>query len=100
MEGHMKHTLENNTLTLYLEGELNSYTSKDVEKEIESIMSGQTFDKVILDLEKLTYISSAGLRIVVRIKKQCDNLTLVKVPNGVYDIFKMVGFDNVVKIER
>lgn len=100
MEGHMKHTLENNALTLYLEGELNSYTSKDVEKEIESIMSGQTFDKVILDLEKLTYISSAGLRIVVRIKKQCDNLTLVKVPNGVYDIFKMVGFDNVVKIER
>lgn len=96
----MKHTLENNTLTLYLEGELNSYTSKDVEKEIEDIMSRNTFNKVVLDLEKLTYISSAGLRIVVRIKKQCDDTVLVKVSDGVYDIFKMVGFDNIVKIER
>lgn len=96
----MRHNLENNTLTFYLEGELNSYTSKDVEKEIEDIMSNNTFNKVVLDLEKLTYISSAGLRIIVRIKQQCDDLTLVKVPDGVYDIFKMVGFNNLVKIER
>ena len=96
----MKHTLENNTLTLYFEGELNSFTSENVEKEVEGIMSGQSFNKMVLDLEKLTYISSAGLRIIVRIKQQCDDLTLVKVPNGVYDIFKMVGFNNLVKIER
>lgn len=96
----MRHNLENNTLTFYLEGELNSYTSKDVEKEIEDIMSNNAFNKVVLDLEKLTYISSAGLRIIVRIKQQCDDLTLVKVPDGVYDIFKMVGFNNLVKIER
>ena len=96
----MKHTLENNALTLYFEGELNSYTSKDVEKEIETIMSENTFDKVVLDLEKLTYISSAGLRIIVRIKQQCDDTTLIHVPDGVYDIFKMVGFANVVNIER
>ena len=96
----MKHTLENNTLTLYFEGELNSFTSADVEIELEKIMSSITFNKVILDLEKLTYISSAGLRIIVRIKQNCDDTTLIKVPDGVYDIFKMVGFDNVIKIER
>ena len=96
----MKHTLVNNTLTFYLEGELNSYTSKDVEKEIETAMSENTFDKVILDLKDLQYISSAGLRIIVRIKQRCDDTSLVNTPSGVYDIFKMVGFQNMIKIEK
>ena len=96
----MKHTLENNTLTFYLEGELNSYTSKDVEKEIETAMSENTFDKVVLDLKDLVYISSAGLRIIVRIKQRCDDTSLINTPSGVYDIFKMVGFQNMIKIEK
>lgn len=96
----MKHTLENNSLTFYLEGELNSYTSKDVEKEIEEVMSKNTFNKVVLDLKDLSYISSAGLRIIVRIKQKCDDTSLVNTPSGVYDIFKMVGFHKVIKIEK
>ena len=96
----MKHTLENNTLTFYLEGELNSYTSKDVEKEIETAMSENTFDKVVLDLKDLVYISSAGLRIIVRIKQRCDDTTIINTPSAVYDIFKMVGFQNMIKIEK
>ena len=96
----MKHTLENNTLTFYLQGELNSFTSKDVEKEIETVMSNNIFNKVILDLKDLSYISSAGLRIIVRIKQQCDDTSIVNTPSGVYDIFKMVGFHNMIKIEK
>lgn len=96
----MKHTLENNTLTFYLEGELNSYTSNDVEKEIETAMSENAFDKVVLDLKDLVYISSAGLRIIVRIKQRCDDTSLINTPSGIYDIFKMVGFQNMIKIEK
>lgn len=96
----MKHALENNTLTLYLEGELNSFTAEKVEKEIDTLMSNNTFNKVVLDLKNLTYISSAGLRIIVRIKQQCDNTSIVNTPSAVYDIFKMVGFQNIVHIEK
>jgi len=96
----MKHTLENNTLTFYLEGELNSYTSNDVEKEIETVMSENAFDKVVLDLKDLVYISSAGLRIIVRIKQRCDDTLLINTPSAIYDIFKMVGFQNMIKIEK
>ena len=96
----MKHTLENNTLTFYLEGELNSYTSNDVEKEIETAMSENAFDKVVLDLKDLVYISSAGLRIIVRIKQRCDDTSLINTPSAIYDIFKMVGFQNMIKIEK
>ena len=96
----MKHSVENKTLTIFLEGELNSYTSEEVEKEIDALLKGGSYDSIVLNLQDLTYISSAGLRIIVRIKQQYDDTTLVKVPNGVYDIFQMVGFQNLIKIER
>lgn len=96
----MKHSIENEVLTIFLEGELNSYNSEDVEKEIDSILGKGGFKSIKIDMDDLTYISSAGLRIVVRIKQQYDDTVLVKVPDGVYDIFEMVGFQNLLKIER
>lgn len=96
----MNSQLENGKLTLYLEGELNSYNSEDVEREIEKLVNENKFKSLVLDFEKLSYISSAGLRIVVRLKQRFDDTTLVNVPDGVYDIFEMVGFQNLLKIER
>ena len=97
----MKYVLKDKTLTLYFEGELNSFNSEDVENEIEEILnSNDNYKKLVLDLEKLRYISSAGLRIIVKLKQENDDLKLVKVPEGVYDVFEMVGFQNIVDIER
>lgn len=96
----MNSKLENGTLTLYLEGELNSYNSEDVEREIEKLVNENKFKSLVLDFEKLSYISSAGLRIVVRLKQRFDDTSLVNVPDGVYDIFEMVGFQNLLKIQR
>ena len=96
----MKHVIENETLTISLEGELNSFNSEEVEKEIDEITSKGGFKAIKLDLTDLRYISSAGLRIIVRLKQQYDNTCLVNVPSGVYDIFEMVGFTNLFTIER
>ena len=96
----MKHNIENGILTLFFEGEINSFTSEDVEKEIESIMAKKGFNAIRIDMRDLVYISSAGLRIIVRIKQQYDDTVLTKVPDSVNDIFEMVGFQNLMKIER
>ena len=96
----MRNKLEQNVLTLFFEGEVNSYNAEEVEKEIDTIVKSNTFKSIIIDMEKLNYISSAGLRIIVRLKQQYDDVTLVKVPSGVYDVFQMVGFENLMKIER
>ena len=97
----MKYELLDKTLTLYFEGELNSFNSEDVENEIEKILNdNDNFKKLVLDLENLRYISSAGLRIIVKLKQDYGELKLVKVPEGVYDVFEMVGFQNIVEIER
>ena len=95
----MKSVIDNKTLTIFLEGELNSSNAEDVEKEIEGLLSNGGFDKIRLDMNDLSYISSAGLRIIVRLKQQYDDTTLVNVPSDVYDVFKMVGFQNLLKIE-
>ena len=96
----MKFTSENDTLVLFFEGELNSYNSEEVENEIESIMKANSFKSLVIDLERLNYISSAGLRIIVRLKQQCDDTTVRKPSKSVMDIFNMVGFGNLIKIEK
>ena len=96
----MLHKLENRKLTIYLEGEINSFNSDTVEKEIQNIIAPKGFDSLVLDVEKVGYISSAGLRIVSRLKQQYDDLCLINMNDDVYDIFEMVGFVDEIKITR
>lgn len=96
----MKHNLENEKLTLFLEGELNSYNSEAIEEEIENIIKDNSFNSIVLDMGALNYISSAGIRIVVRLKQNYDDTSLVNVPKSIFDIFEMVGLPNMIKIEK
>lgn len=96
----MNHTLENETLTIFLEGELNTFSADGVEKEIEALLSQGGFKAIRLDFSDVVYISSAGLRIIVRIKQRYDDTSLIHVSKDVYDVFALVGFQNIIKIER
>ncbi len=95
-----KHVLENQTLTLFLMGELNSLNADDEEKEIESIIEGKELSSIIIDMGELTYISSAGLRIIARIRQRYDDVTLVNVPESIFHILDMVGFQNLMRIQK
>ena len=96
----MNYKLENDTLTIYLEGRLNSYNAEEVEKEINSIINGQKFTHLALDFNDLQYISSAGLRIIMALKQRFNDIVLKRVSNDIYDIFNMVGFHSIITIER
>lgn len=96
----MRHVLENNKLTIYLEGELNSYNSEEVEKEIEEITKSNSFSSIVLDFKDLTYISSAGLRIVIRLKQLYDDTCIINAQKVVFDIFNMVGLTNAINIKQ
>ena len=96
----MEHSLNNGVLTIFLKGKINSSNSEEVEKEIDSLLSGNEFKSIVFDLGELEYISSAGLRILLRIKQQHDGTKLVNVSASIYEIFDMVGFTNFLTIER
>lgn len=96
----MKFELENDVLRLFFEGELNSSNAEYIEKDIDEITSKNAFKSIILDMEKLNYISSAGIRIIIRLKHLCSQTSIEKVQEDVGDIFDMVGLQNVLSITR
>ena len=96
----MKTNLENNVLTLYLGGEINSYNADNIEKEILETLSKEKFNQLVLDFSSVTYISSAGLRIMLKLKQQYPNFSIVETSLEVYDIFSMTGFANIMNIKK
>ena len=96
----MKFELDKDVLTLFFEGELNSTNADFLEKEIDSIVSKQTFTKMLLNFSKLRYISSAGLRIVLKLKQTYNDVTIIEASLEVYDIFSMTGFTNFMEVKK
>ena len=96
----MRFTLEEKVLTLFMEGELNSYNADNVEKEIDETIKGQAFDKLVLDFSHISYISSAGLRIILKLKQKYNDISIVETSLEVYDIFQMTGFSNIMNIKK
>ena len=96
----MKTTLDNNILTVYLGGEINSYNADNIEKEIQETISKQSFEKLVLDFSSVSYISSAGLRIILKLKQQYNNFSVIETSLEVYDIFNMTGFTNIMDIKK
>ena len=96
----MKYELSNDELILYFEGELNSYNAESTEKEADGIIQKNSFSKLTFDFSKLTYISSAGLRVILKFKQRYDSCNIIEACLEVYDIFEMTGFTNIMKIKK
>ena len=80
------------TLTVHLEGKLDRNTSEEAEERINSEMEGMT--KLILDIEKLNYISSAGLRVLVGLRRKISdrqNMAIKNVQPSVMEVFELTG---------
>ena len=96
----MRFNLSENILTLFLEGELNSYNADGVDKEIEETLKDKQFTSLVLNFEHLHYISSAGLRIVLKLKQKYKNVSIVDASLEVYDVFQMTGFTNMMPVKK
>jgi uncharacterized protein (TIGR02172 family) len=89
-----------NTLKIALDGRIDSTNAADVEKQLDDIVNENSFEELIIDAQKLEYISSAGLRIILRLKKNNSSLKIVNVSSDVYEIFEMTGFSEIMPIEK
>lgn len=96
----MDYKLNDKTLVLSFAGELNSYNSANIEKEIEEICKANSFEKIVLDFAKIIYVSSAGLRIVLKLKQKYKNISVINVSLEVYDVFQMTGFTNIMEVKK
>lgn len=91
---------ENGTLTIFLSGRIDSSNADATEKEIATIRENNSYDNLILDTDDLEYISSAGLRVVLRLKKSDSSFSVINANSDVYEIFDMTGFTEMIDIKK
>ncbi|MCQ2448515.1 MAG: anti-sigma factor antagonist [Oscillibacter sp.] len=96
----MKHELHDQILTISLEGRVDSANASQVEAELTEIRTNNPFEQLILDAENLEYISSAGLRVVLRVRKEVPTVKMINVRAEVYEILDMTGFTEMMKVEK
>ena len=97
----MNSRYDNGVLTLFLEGHIDSSNAAKFENEAITELNNYPGAEVILDCDKLEYISSAGLRVVLKIKKlRGASVKLVNVSSEVYEILEVTGFSEMLEIHK
>lgn len=85
---------------LALAGRLDTVTAPELEASLTELLP--TADSLIFNLEGLEYISSAGLRVILKAQKalaEKSGLKLINVPESVMEVFDITGFSDFLTIE-
>ncbi len=96
----IKKTLNEKKLVVELEGRLDTTTAPQLEEELKNSLDGVT--ELVLDLETLEYISSAGLRVLLSAYKTMRGKGSMKITNAnelVKEVFEVTGFSDFLPIE-
>ncbi len=91
---------QDDRLTVKLEGRLDTTTSPDLEKSLQESLPGVT--ELVMDFEKLDYISSAGLRVMLatqKIMNRQGGMKLCRVKDVIMEILEVTGFTDILTIE-
>ena len=96
----MTKTLNGTSLTIALQGRLDTATAPELEKELQASLGGA--DELTLDFSALEYISSAGLRVLLSAHKEMSKKGGMKVKHAneiVKEVFEVTGFADILSIE-
>lgn len=96
----MNSKLENEVLTIYPEGRIDTNNANEIQTEINNIIGENKYNELVLDLDRLNYLSSAGLRVVLKLRKDNKNMKIVEVVPEVYEVFETTGFTEMMPIEK
>ena len=91
---------ETNLLTIYLQGKLSSTNAQEVEDAIMQIINQNQGSKIEFNAQNLEYVSSAGLRVILKVFKSHKDLKITNVSRDVYEIFEMTGFSELMTIQK
>ena len=96
----MENKYENGILTVKLVVRIDSHNASAVEKDLISLVEGIGAKEVILDAKKTEYISSAGLRIIPKLKRTVENSKIINASSAVYEVLDMTGFTDIIEVEK
>ena len=82
-----------------LTGRIDTNNCLEVEKKIRKELNGNKCE-IVFDANDLKYISSAGLRMILKFKKENDNTKIINCSLEVYEVFEMTGFSEMMEISK
>ena len=95
---------KNDILILRLGGRLDAVTSPQLEKHVMSSIDDGNNSKVLMNFEKIEYLSSAGMRLLLsttkKLKSKQGKFVIACVNDGVMEVIKMAGFDHILNIRK
>ena len=88
------------TVTIAVVGRIDTQTAPELEKEVDSVISG--VKALTFDMTGLEYISSAGLRVILKAQKIMNakgSMKLIGVNDNIMEVFDITGFLDSLTIE-
>ena len=97
---NVTYRIDKDILYISVEGRVDASNAARAEEEIFGIKNGNPGKHVVIDADKLEYISSAGLRVILKLRKEEPKLAIINVAPDVYEVFDMTGFTDMVTVEK
>ena len=97
---NVTYRLDKDILYIDLEGRIDASNAAAAEGEIFGIKNANPEKHVVIDADKLEYISSAGLRVILKLRKEEPKLAIINVAADVYEVFDMTGFTDMITVEK
>ena len=92
--------IDKDILYIAIEVRIDASNAAEAEEKIFSIKNDNLGKHTVVDADKLEYISSAGLRVILRLRKEEPKLAIINVASDVYEVFDMTGFTDMVTVEK
>ena len=87
-------------VTLIIAGRLDTQTATELEEEIDAVLPGVR--ELTFDMTNLEYVSSAGLRVILKAQKAMNaqgSMKLTGVNDSIMEVFDITGFLDILTIE-
>ncbi|MBR4540062.1 MAG: STAS domain-containing protein [Clostridia bacterium] len=91
--------VDGETTTIAVEGRLNTTTANEFGNEVKNLIG--TIENLVFDFDKVEYISSTGLRVLLFAQKEMNKrgtMKIINVSEEVYDVMKDIGFTGISEI--
>ena len=97
---NVTYRLDKDILYIAVEGRIDASNAAQAEEKIFAIKNDNPGKHTVIDADNLEYISSAGLRVILRLRKEEPKLAIINVAPDVYEVFDMTGFTDMVTVEK
>ena len=97
---NVTYRIDKDILYISVEGRIDASNAAQAEEQIFSIKNDHPGKHTVVDADLLEYISSAGLRVILRLRKEEQKLAIINVAADVYEVFDMTGFTDMVTVEK